>query len=434
MRTLVCGVVLLGVLLLSTLATAQYHHVNVVWRRNLNPTEGPDVLISACLGEGDLYVVYRSYSKELGSWVSRLDVWELSSGTLVAGPVVWEEVLWRSCTVLGKVLYLAGYRLVNESRVWVVAALSLDSLQELRRVEGVGGAPTHVTVYGGNLVVVGWCPEEGGVGEYWRVELRDLETLELLTYAESDPRPSKVDYPLFAAANPKTDHLWVFGEADGLWYVEVYDSSLRSVLAIDNIYLRRYALAAVFDEEGYAYVGGAWGLVKFSWNGTRVSMYTPRYTYFTSLALYGDYLVAAAFTYPRNVIYYLYVFDRDLNPLLIKTLDVAISYEAVKTLALPVLPYVYSLGGRLYVILTEYLGSGTTVEETDTVITLLSLAMREAEPTTVASTLPIPSPAVPPQPPTSYPSWLLAIASIGLVVALAIALLLVRGRRSVLTP
>jgi|GEM_PF-3031204 len=429
MRVLAYRVMLSVVLLSAVLVVAQYHRVEVVWRKSLNPAEGPDILISTCLGGDRLYIVYRSYSRERGSWTSRLEVRELGSGALVAEPMVWDDVLWRSCNIYGGTLYLAGYRVVGEGRVWVVASLSLSSLQELRRVEGVSGAPTHITIYGGNLVVVGWCPEEGGGGEYWKVEMRDPETLELLNYVESDPKPGKADYPLFAAVNPKTEHLWVFGEADKLWYVEIYDSSLRRVAVIDDIYLRTYALTAVFDDEGYVYVGGGWGLVRFSWNGTRVSMYTPRYIYFTSLALHGDYIVAAAFTYPRNVSYYLYVFDRSLNPVLIEPLDVAISYEAVKTLASPVLPQVYSLSGRLYLALTEYLKSGTTVEEIDTAITLLSLTLRKPEPATTAPTTSTPSPTLP-QVPVGYPSWLLAIAGVGLAVALSAAILLVRSRKS----
>ncbi len=392
----------------------------------MNPTEGPDLLVSTCLSGERFYIVYFSYIPEKDSWVSRLEVRELL-GALVAGPIVWEDVLWRSCTVLGKALYLAGYRFVNGSRIWVIASLSLDTLEELRRVEGVSGASLHVTSYRENLVVTGWCPEEGGRGSYWRVELRDPVTLELLTYVESDPRPDKEDYPLFAAVNPKTGHLWVVGTADLLWYVEVYSESLERLLVIDDIYLRTYAQAALFDDEGYVYVGGGWGLVKFSWNGSRISMYTPRYTYFASLALYGTYVVAIASTYPRNVSYYLYVFDRDLNPVLIEPLDIAISYEAIVTLRLPPFPSIYSLNEVVYVALTEYLKSGTNVEEIDTAITLLSLTLSKTELTT-ARTTPTPPP-ITPQAPAGYPSWIPVIAGLGLAVALATAILLVRGKR-----
>jgi hypothetical protein len=422
-------IALLGALLLLSSTATQYYRVDVVRRWSLNPSEGPDLLVSTCLYGGRLYVVYYSYIRERGLWGSRLEVRELNSGALVAGPVTWEGVFWRSCTILGGTLYLAGYRVANRTWVWDLAALSPDTLEELRRVEGVGGKALHVVPYGGDLIVAGACPEGGGGGTYWRVERRDPRSLELLTYVEHDPRPGKVDYPLSAATNPRTEHLWVVGSADNLWYVEVYGGSLERLLVIDDIHLPSCANAVVFDGEGYAYVSGDWGLVKLSWNGTRVSMYAPRRTYFITLTLHGGYLVALAFTYPRNVSYYLYILDRGLNPVLIEPLDVAISHEALAVQGLPPFSSAYSLGSAVYAVLTEYLKPGTSPEESDTSIVLLSLTMRGAEPTTATSTTPTP-PQTTPQPPTGYPSWLLAVAGAGLAAALATAILLTRGRRS----
>jgi len=428
------AVPLLLLLLAATLQVCtSFTLLTPLWRTSSNPSPGMDALLGLCSdGLGRLYAVGFEYSN--GRRLLRLEVRDVGSGELAFSRVYSlseGDTVGRGCAVSGSTLYVVGNTEVGGVRRWLIVAISLESFEVVRNVSSVYGRAMAVAVAGDGLLVAGDRVVEGGPpgDTSWRVELRRLPDLELVSYYESNPSAAS-DTARYVAVNPVDGSVWVAGDnrGRGWWRVEVLDRELRRVAEAEPL-MSGSAYSLCFGSAGEAYVVGVGGLVKLGRGGAELGRHTVR-EFFTAVTCYGSYVVASgsvAVTKGGELVwdFVAYVVDEELRVVQVVALNASLRPVDLYPSRLAV------VGDTLVVSFPEYFG---TPDKLDAVWSLAAFRLHPPEVGTPRTTVsptspPTPPPAVPTPPAPATPGWYLAAVAAVLVAAVVGSLLLVRARR-----
>ena len=404
-----------------------------LWRVSSNPSPGMDALLGLCSdGLGRLYAVGFKYSN--GRRLFRLEVRDAESGELVlsrAYDLSEGDTVVRACTVRGSELYVVGSTEVGGVRRRLLVAVSLEGFEVVRKVSSVEGRAMAIAVAGDNLLVAGdRVTEDSPPGDTsWRVELRRLPDLELVSYYESNPSTA-ADAARYVAVNPVDGSVWVAGDnrGRGWWRVEVLDRELRRVIEVEPL-MPGSAYSLCFSSTGEVYVAGNGGLVKLGRDGAELGRHTVR-EFLTAVTCYGGYVIASgliAVAKGGELVwdFGVYVVDEELRVVQVAALNASLRPVELYPSRLAV------VGDTLAVSFPEYFG---TPDKLDAAWSLATFRLYppevETPRTTVSPTSPPTSPSgVPPPVAPATPSWYLAAVAIVLVAAVVGSLLLARVRR-----
>jgi len=243
------------IILLASVAftSAQY----MGWTQYLNPSKNQNLGFGVCLFGDSLAVVGSVNNKEFIALLDR------STGKVIktwTGGGVWLT----SCLSIGDRLYVVGYQSMYIFN------------KELNIVKSVyiNWVPTDIAFDGTYIYVAGYTGKDvdgdGYTDVVWRIAKLNIN-LDLLAYnnfyIEGQKAVNMYEFRTNKIAiNPATGDLWVVG-----WYASSpSDHSLVVVfdkwLGVKKVAYNRSDIISLvdicFDEEGYAYAVGSWGIVK----------------------------------------------------------------------------------------------------------------------------------------------------------------------------
>ena len=431
LRALLTVLILLSTTVLQVCASSTL--LTPLWRTSSNPSPGMDALLGLCSdGLGRLYAVGFEYSN--GRRLLRLEVRDVGSGGLALSKVYSlseGDTIGRGCAVSSSTLYVVGNTEVGGVRRWLIVAISLESFEVVRNVSSVEGRAMAVAVAGDSLLVAGDRVVKGGPSgdTSWRVELRRLPDLELVSYYESNPSTA-ADAARYVAVNPVDGSVWVAGDnrGRGWWRIEVLDRELRRVAEVEPL-MPGSAHSLCFSSTGEVYVAGNGGLVKLDRSGAELGRHTVR-EFLTAVTCYGGYVIASGLIAVAKggepvLDFGVYVVDEELRVVQVAALNASLRPVELYP------PRLAVVGDTLAVSFPEYFG---TPDKLDAVWSLAAFRLQlpgvEAPRTTVSPTSPPTSPpATPPPAAPATPSWYLTAVAVVLVAAVAGSLLLARARR-----
>jgi len=297
----------------------------IKWVRYINPTDENDYATGTC--------VFGNYVAVVGdaNMVPYVALLDKNSGAVIREWASKEGELggvFANCISIGGKLYVVGiiggvdpHRVIhNPSGVIYVFDENLNIIK--KAVDNHSIFYTSIT-YDGNYLYIGGLYSSSEHEFGWIVEKRTID-LDIVDFKEVN-----LGLELWISAggdigvNPATGNIWVVG-AYGYWkgvdanhsLIMIFDNDLNVVKTIDYSERDESYLGSLdsicFDDDGYAYIAGDYGIAKFDPRGNLVTINKEYYS--SKILCIGNKIYAFRCRYISDYVrHVLMVLDRDLN-------------------------------------------------------------------------------------------------------------------------
>lgn len=316
--------------IIMPLSYGSYPETYIKWIMYNNPTTGDDIPLSICLYGNYLYVV--GYDSGNGDSRLRIEKRFMENGSLVE---IWtynpsNGMDWFiDCVVINDSLYVIGFDNIpgGSDYRWVLVVLDQDLNMNkyiAQNITDYDDWALSISSDGSYLYIAGYM----GDNYRLRLEKRRISDLEIVAVYTSNEEEYSIPY--FIAINPITNHIWVAGfvyrYAIWWWKIKILDEHFNVIGSIDPE-IAGGAFGIAFDEYGYAYIVGDYGIIKLNVFG---DILTKRFYGICRKILYYNghiYTVCNDYEY-RFTRHILYVLDRELNLVNRVILSQAISVDS----------------------------------------------------------------------------------------------------------
>lgn len=287
--------------------------IKINWVVENNPSFFIDVPFSTCEKDAHIYVVGFDYSAEIDTLQLRIEKRFKNDGSLVKN---WtykasdQGGLLYDCTIVGEKLYAVGtsYSLIDNNWILLVLDLDLNLLNYVNLTE-MSGAATSVISDQEFLYVAGVTTNETNWGIC--IEKIRLSNLSIVKEYVSNLLEFQEAYSI--EINPVSNQIWIVGNTNSeKWRIEILDKNLTRIKSIE-MEIGTSAISVGFDAEGYSYVAGEGGIIKFSKEGEEIKTYTQPALFAKTRFLNNRLYVAGGENIENYARHVLYVFDRELN-------------------------------------------------------------------------------------------------------------------------
>ncbi|MEM4554081.1 MAG: hypothetical protein QXW05_02935 [Ignisphaera sp.] len=301
---------------LYRVSVADSSYVGTRWVVESDPSSGNDASFAVCISGDYIYVV--GYDSVEGDSRFRIEKRFRVDGSLVDvwsfNPSTGDDWLM-DCVVVDRYLYAVGFdrALEGYSYRWVLVVLdtNLSLIHYIaQNITGHNDWAISIDSDGAYLYIAGFI--DGGYR--WYVEKRDIENLEVVATYVSQSLDGMAT-PFAITVDPNTSYVWVGGFVQRYymmwWRVEILDRDLNIVRVVD-LPIAGSVFSIAFDDTGYIYVIGDYGVVKLDRYGYKVK---ETYYGICRKALFDNgylYIVCNEYAYgfTRHV---LYVLDEELE-------------------------------------------------------------------------------------------------------------------------
>jgi len=388
-RALAIAMIFLALLLATPHVDTQTQNqveVRIRWIAYINPTDGDDYAYGVCVF-GD-YIAVVGGVIELPFYVRSkpyLVLLRKSDGGVVREWIGSEGGAFYNCISIGGKLYAVGYTEIGTNNYGVIYVFD-ENLKVLARVTGERHSGYLSPAYDGKaLYIGGWTFEDVNgdrIPEFvWLVEKRALDgSLRLVNSKKIYFNPLQEAWISDIGVDPSTGRIWAVGLYNRFnSLIVIFDSDLRELRRIaypegsDRHLGELYGIA--FDDRGYAYISGDYGVAKFTADGELVAINRDvrarKIVYgYNYLYTFGEYLIGG---YQRHV---LHIHDTNLNLAKRYVLSENVSARSSFLVGRPALE-----GNNIYVAGFDY-----GLDEKNARVVVYSLSIEGATATTTTGT------------------------------------------------